>query len=339
MSDDAALTPAYQNAPYPWQLSHWQQLLGRRQAGRLPHALLLAGPGGSGKKDFADAFAAYLLCAEPGEKGACGSCRSCKLVAAQSHPDWVRIVPEEPGKALKIDQIRSLGSFIGQTAQQGGHKVVLIAPAEAMNVYAANALLKNLEEPSADTTLLLVSDQLNLLLPTVRSRCQLIVCEAPPAAQARDWLSERVDGRGRAEELLALAGGLPLLALQMSDPQLSEQRRKMLDGMYSVAEGSAGALQIASQWSGFELPQVLQWLNGFYSDMLRWRYGAGESLLRCTEALEIYRRLPRTLANTQIFAQLEGVQGAIEAVRSGTNPNKQLLLENLLLKWRGCWPD
>ncbi|MDP9032838.1 MAG: DNA polymerase III subunit delta', partial [Pseudomonadota bacterium] len=141
---------------YPWQDSLWQQLAGRAQHA---HAYLLHGPVGIGKRALAERLMASLLCQRPNGLEACGECKSCMLLKAGSHPDNYLLEPEEADKAIKVDQVRDLVSFVVQTAQMGGRKVVLIEPVESMNINAANALLKSLEEPSGDTVLLLVSHQ------------------------------------------------------------------------------------------------------------------------------------------------------------------------------------
>ena len=125
---------------YPWQDSLWQQLAGRAQHA---HAYLLHGPIGIGKRALAERLMASLLCKQPVNLEACGECKSCLLLKAGSHPDNYLLEPEEADKAIKVDQVRDLVSFVVQTAQMGGRKVVLIEPVEAMNINAANALLKS----------------------------------------------------------------------------------------------------------------------------------------------------------------------------------------------------
>ena len=142
--------------PYPWQLQEWQQLSQQIAAKKLPHALMFAGAKGIGKRHLAEALAQLLLCLSPIEGTPCGKCRGCMLNKAQNHPDLIVISPEEGAKGIKVDQVRALIEDLGKTAQQGGYKVVVLEPAEAMNANAANALLKSLEEPAASTLLILV---------------------------------------------------------------------------------------------------------------------------------------------------------------------------------------
>ena len=126
---------------YPWQAALWQQLASRKQHA---HAYLLHGPVGIGKRALAERLRALLLCQAPVGLAPCGQCKGCHLLAAGTHPDSFVLEPEEVDKAIRVDQVRELVSFVVQTAQLGGRKVVLLEPVEAMNLNAANALLKSL---------------------------------------------------------------------------------------------------------------------------------------------------------------------------------------------------
>ena len=128
--------------PLPWQETLWDTLNTSIEQERLPHAILISGPSGIGKVRLAKALAQHLLCSAEMTKYACGSCKGCQLLAAGSHADITYLEPEEPGKPIKIDPVRALCESLSKTAQQGGWKVAIIAPAEAMNINAANALLE-----------------------------------------------------------------------------------------------------------------------------------------------------------------------------------------------------
>src|SRR6185312_1535313 len=143
----------------PWQTPIWQSLLQRQARHCLPHALVFSGVDGMGKKEFARFFASYLLCMTPTTMGPCGQCRSCHLQQAQSHPDLLWVEPEENSQIIKIDQVREVVDFVNGTAMLGGYRVIVISPASAMNMYAANALLKTLEEPTANTLFMLICNQ------------------------------------------------------------------------------------------------------------------------------------------------------------------------------------
>ncbi|RMG36493.1 MAG: DNA polymerase III subunit delta', partial [Gammaproteobacteria bacterium] len=142
----------------PWQTDRWEELVARRRSGRFPHALLLSGPQGIGKRQFAHRVAAALVCDATDPAAApCGSCRSCRLVRSGTHPDIRWLTPEAEGKAIRVDAVRSLIDQSSLTTQAQGMRVFIVEPADAMNAAAANALLKTLEEPPASSCLLLVS--------------------------------------------------------------------------------------------------------------------------------------------------------------------------------------
>lgn len=151
----------------------WQQLLTAYEKQSLPHALLFSGQEGLGKEALALKFANFLLCAKP-HKQACGKCKTCKLFTANTHPDFMRIKPEGTSKVIKIDPIRNIIDFVNNKAQLSGYRVIIITPADSMNLYASNALLKTLEEPNDKVVFILVSSHATALPITIRSRCRKI---------------------------------------------------------------------------------------------------------------------------------------------------------------------
>ena len=139
-----AMTPVEVPRPLPWLMPRWRELVRLAEAGRLPHALLISGAHGIGKHSLAEALVARTLCASPGDT-ACGRCHACHMLASGYHPDLLRVAPEEGKRQIRIAPVREVNGFVAQTAQQGGYRVIVITPAEAMNVAASNALLKSLE--------------------------------------------------------------------------------------------------------------------------------------------------------------------------------------------------
>ena len=133
--------------PLPWHETLWADLNKAIEQDRMPHALLISGPSGIGKERLATALAQRLLCAAEMNNYACGACKSCQLLAAGFHPDLSILQPAEEGKGILIPDVRKLCSTLDKTAQQGGWKIAIIVPGEAMNISASNALLKSLEEP------------------------------------------------------------------------------------------------------------------------------------------------------------------------------------------------
>ena len=134
------------------------QLQQNIQLARIPHALLVTGAVGVGKQNFAVAFCQRLLCFKGSESGACGECKACQLMIAGTHPDIHYVQLEEKSQALKIDQIRELVVALTKTSQISSRHCVIIEPADRLNVNAANALLKLLEEPPGNSVIVLEKD-------------------------------------------------------------------------------------------------------------------------------------------------------------------------------------
>lgn len=320
-------------SPYPWQQTVWDRLRAQHQQQRLPHALLLIEPGGCGHSRLALALAQYLLCKQP-QATACGQCKTCLLLAQDNHPDFVRIEPESAGKAIRVDQIRKLVDFAAASAQQGGYRVVLLEPAERMNVNAANALLKVLEEPGEDSLFLLLSERPGRVLPTVRSRCQQLRLVPPAEAEALSWLREALPAEADARLLLRLAGGAPLAALELQAHEGQAVRAQRLDALAQVIRRQQSVSEVAEHWGREELLPLLEWLQRLVADLLRLRLGACETAQRNPDAQELLERL-QPLSNPQkLFEFRDKMQDYRENIMRGTNPNQQLLWEDLLIAWR-----
>jgi DNA polymerase-3 subunit delta' len=250
-----------------WHAQDWQRLLARRAQDRLPHALLLSGAAGLGKRAFAAAFVATLLCERRGEHDeglACGQCRACALLEAGSHPDSVRVTLElrddgAPRTEITVDQIRVLGERLALTPQFGGLQIVLIDPADAMNASAANALLKTLEEPTPATVIALIADRPARLPATIRSRCQRIDFHLPPRAQALAWLAQQGVEAKAAAKALAVAAGNPGVALELARSDGLKLHAEVDADLRALFDGTAAASQIANRWSKSD-PERRLWL-------------------------------------------------------------------------------
>lgn len=311
--------------PLPWQNGQWQRLQRQRERDQLPHALLLAGPPSVGKRRFARALAKALLCHQPGADGlACGACRSCTLLAAGTHPDWAWVAPEEAGKAIKIDQVRAVVDSVAQTAQQGGRKLVVIEPAEALNRNAANALLKTLEEPSGSAVLLLVTDAPGRLLPTIRSRCQRLDFPLPPEAATRAWLEPLAVDAERLERALTESGHRPLFARALLDNDGINQRQELAQALVAVLEGRASAVALADQWQQQDWETLLEWLQGRVAQALRSALGGA------AQPRDPLLDVLKSGSPQALFGVLDRIQSLLAQSRGGGNPNRQLALENLL---------
>ena len=309
----------------PWHDAQWARLRSPEGRGRVPHALLLRGPAGVGKRRFAQRLARALLCPSPIEDEACGECRSCHLAAGGLHPDLHVIETLEDRKVILIDQIRDLLGRVVLSASGGGRRAVVIAPAEAMTRAAANTLLKTLEEPPGDTVFLLVSDRSGLLPATIRSRCQALAFPCPPRPPAMAWLEDRVGSKGSAAELLALAHGAPLRAVDLEGR--SALRGSLSDDLESLMRGAADPVSVAERWSGHGLDEISWWLTGLVQDAIRLRAAPGR------EGPDT-GRLRSLAVKTSLagwFRLLDSCLATRSALSRQLNLNERLALEDLAL--------
>ncbi|MDD2056067.1 DNA polymerase III subunit delta' [Pseudomonas sp. GD03860] len=317
---------------FPWQQALWQQLAGRPQHA---HAYLLHGPQGIGKRALAERLMALLLCQRPAGLKACGQCKSCLLLAAGSHPDNYVLEPEEADKPIKVDQVRDLVSFVVQTAQLGGRKVVLIEPVEAMNINAANALLKSLEEPSGNTVLLLVSHQPSRLLPTIKSRCVQQACPLPDTAQSLAWLGKALPDCDEQErtELLTLAAGSPLAAVSLQAQGVREQRALVVEGVKKLLKQQQSPSQLAEAWNAIPLLQLFDWFCDWSNLVLRYQLTEDEEGLGLNDMRKVVQYLAQKSSKGKVLEIQDWILAQRQKVLSKANLNRVLLLEALLASW------
>jgi len=335
---------------YPWQASAWTQLQQMRE--RMPHAILFHGPAGTGKADFLEAFAQALLCENVSADGhACGECASCGWFAQHNHPDYRRVRPEAledeppeseeggdgerkskstkaPSKEIKIEQIRQLADFMNISTHRQGLRVVVLYPAEALNMPASNALLKTLEEPPPGTVFLLASNSLDRLLPTILSRCRKFALPMPNHAEALAWLKEQ--GVPDADSWLREQGGAPLAALNASNDGNREDMDALLHFLARPAPD--GALRTAEKLAKAELPALVAWTQ-------RWLYDVFSYKLSGT--LRYYPRYQKEVAALAGRAQAAGLLRAIKAVNErravADHPlSAKLFVEDMLLEYTAC---
>lgn len=303
------------SVPLPWQAEAWSRWQQQLEQGKLPHALLISGPAGIGKLRLAVALARRLLCHQPRDGYNCGACPACVHSRAGSHGDWRWVAPTGKGQVIRIDQVRELIAFAFRTAGFGQRKVMLLAPADRMNVAAANALLKCLEEPAEDSYLLLVSDRLHALPATVRSRCQRLPLNLPSGSAALDWLDPLTGQRSTSEKLLSLAGGRPLRAEALYQSAGSDALEARREALAAFCAGRCPLPEVVSQFAALPLGEALEELEEQL--MQRLRNLGGEQLSR---------------EGRGVFGVLEHIGSLRRSAAAGANPNPQLALESLLLQ-------
>jgi len=270
------------SAVAPWIAAQTQALLTQRG-----HAWLLAGPSGLGQYELALALVRAWLCDHATAQGACGHCSSCHAIDVHAHADLCVLMPEtvmlalnwplsekaqdeidgkkrKASKEIRVDAMRDAVEFAQRTSARGRGKAVLVFPAERMNVYTANALLKTLEEPAGDVKFVLASDAAHQLLPTIRSRCLGHTMTWPDQASALNWLQGQGVPTNQAVVMLRAAGGRPEDALQFAP----------IAGLWSRLPRAvqAGDVSVLKDWTP---AQTVDALHKLCHDLLALRSGAG----------------------------------------------------------------
>src|ERR1039457_3338175 len=231
----------------PWLHGPQQRVREAVSARRLPHALLILSVLGLGAEQLANWIAALTLCASDARRP-CGACPSCHLLRAGSHPDCYLVRIEEDAQQIKVDQIRNLIESLSLSSYRGGYKVGIVEGAEALNANGANAFLKTLEEPTDNTLLIMVAGPSHRLPATIVSRCMRLPLRAPGRPAAAAWVEGRGQTRQIWEAALALAGGAPLLALEIESVGIAALEKEMQENLRQMAAGTVDVTLIAGAW-------------------------------------------------------------------------------------------
>ncbi|MFZ6690726.1 DNA polymerase III subunit delta' [Undibacterium sp. SXout20W] len=337
------------NPLFTWQSNAWDYFQSLRD--RLPHAFLLYGPQGIGKTLFAEQMAQSLLCDHPDAQGhACQRCGSCGWFSQYSHPDYRRVRPElldeedastgdpeaeaapkagkpskAPSKEIVINQIRALSDFMNISTHRQGKRVIVLYPADALNIPAANALLKSLEEPSAETVFILVTDSLDKLLPTILSRCHKMALAMPEPEEALSWLQGQ--GVKDADMWLAQQGGAPLAALELSQ---SDSRTDLEDFLRQLSKPSAdGSLKLADKMQKLDLPTTVAWMQRWQYDLFSYKQSG-----RIRYHPRYERELKGLASRVEMNSLLKIIKSTNERQANASHPlSAKLFLEDMLLEY------
>lgn len=300
-----------------WQNEVASQWLDRARQGRLPHAVLLTGPRGVGKR----AAAAWMVAQKLG------------LAASQLptfpwerpvHADLHWLDKPEDRKTIGIEQVRELAAQLALTSYEGHGKAAVIEPANIMTHEAANSLLKTLEEPPGDALLILVADRTGRLPATIFSRCQRIAIRVPAAQEGLKWL-DRLQPGGNWSQPLRVAGFAPLGALEAAESL--ETSSAMARDFAAVAGGSASPIEVAATWAKIEPVFVLDWLSQQVQSAIR----AVQGGLSGEEGLAISDTVLQRIDRRNLFCYLDRINRL--RGQPGGSWNVQLTLEGLLIDW------
>lgn len=300
---------------YKWNETNWDSIEKAWSQDRLPHALLLEGPTGLGKRKFAQRLAALVLDIDP--------------VTADGeliHPDLNVVSVLEKKKQIGVDQIRELCAGLAMTSFSAGYKVAIVEPADKMNVNAANSLLKTLEEPTDNTLLILVRSRLDTLPATIASRCQRVRFGTPPEHVALEWLNG-VNPDYPWAPLLKACNGAPLAAAAAADQDLSSIESQLAGDLAGIAAGELDPVKVAAQWNKLDPGICLNWLNRTVTSMVQDRASGDDNMDKRLQNLN------KDLPLDRLFLYLDEVQGALR--RTDGALNSQMQLESLLIPWAG----
>jgi DNA polymerase-3 subunit delta' len=322
----------------PWLKGAQERMRVALAAQRLPHSLLLLSAPGLGAEYFANWLTAFTLCESSGMRP-CGVCASCQLLRADSHPDAYAVRLEENAQQIKIDQVRALIESLTLKSYRGGYKVGVIEGAEALNASGANAFLKTLEEPTADTLLIMIARPTHRLPATIASRCMRLNLSAPSPPAALEWLRGHSPANAAAsrswDAALALAGGAPLRALELDAAGLAALDSDMQESLRQLAVGSIDVTLLAERWMKSDLGLRMAWLENWITR----RVYTGLAAVPSHQSAEPVR-LPAALLKAKIRTLFALLDGARELRRlASSSMNQQLALEALLLGGRAAFAN
>jgi DNA polymerase-3 subunit delta' len=293
----------------PWLAKDMAALRAAYEADRMPHALLIHEAPGAGGDWLANWIAQLVL-------------KTDRL----QHPDWSSVRPIDDSRQIRIEQVRELAQELTLTSHQGGYKVGVLSPADVLNRFAANALLKTLEEPPRHTVLILVATQPSRLPATILSRCQRVRVSAPSRAEAVSWL-ESTRGKGDWTSVLDILGEAPMLAAEADAAAVAQIGVEVRRGLEQATAGTSDPVATAEQWARSELPLRLRCFENWLTERIHGQFGTKGFL---TEVGAVtYLQPPETVLNIrQLFELLDGVRDLKSALE--TPINRGLALESLL---------
>ena len=319
---------------FPWLKPSCQQLSRYINQNRIPQALLITGNKGLGKQQLALYFSQSLLCTAPLSDGFfCGKCHSCTLFDAKTHPDYFVVEPEETGKEIGVAVIRQLITKLALKPQLESHRVVVINLADNLNKNSANAFLKYLEEPTERTSLILLSEKPSKLLATIKSRCQKLSLPIPDQKIVKTWCEDQ----GIVENftlLLNLSQGAPLQIKQFAESDFLKLRRECFASWNKMTKSDSDFIVLAEQWAKFDketMDSLFFWIISWISDMVK--------LANSKQITDLYNPdIAKDLQEMAIKLDLKDLYKYYDFLllsrqRLDTQLNKQLMIEEILIRW------
>jgi DNA polymerase III subunit delta' len=298
----------------PWLSKEMAALGAAYEADRMPHALLIHEAPGAGGDWLASWIAKRVLQTD-----------------RELHPDWISVRPSDESRQIRIEQVRELGQELALTSHQGGYKVGVVSPADVLNRFAANALLKTLEEPPQRTVLILVATQPSRLPATILSRCQRVRVSAPSRAEAVSWL-ESTRGKGDWNAVLDILGEAPMLAAESDFAAVVQIGADARRGLEETVSGRSDPVSTAERWSREDPALRLRCFENWLTERIRRQTGTKGFLTELGAGTHLSRA--ETVLNIrELFELLDGVRELKSALE--TPINRGLALEHLLRRLAG----
>lgn len=327
---------------YPWHEGSWDYFIKAREKNHLPHALLLSGENGIGKLDFANRLVKSLLCITTHENAAAGSvenikeydacnhCQACKTYESKANPDYLSIDLLEDKQQIGVDQVRQLSAFLSLSRSFNCYRVVLLNQVERMNLNAANSLLKSLEEPTNNTVIILLTSQFNRLLPTIKSRCQILKLTTPTKSVAQKWMQQHSPELKNPAELLDMAYGKPLAALKI-DAEEIQSREKFSKDLIGLIKNQESITTIAKAWEKYNSELLLNWQITWVQDFLKQSI-QGKTLESTEEKHTLtLLELSKLKSLTQLWQIYHELIKQKRYIHTSVNP--LMFVENMLILW------
>lgn len=313
---------------YPWLTGYWNKLVQYQQQGRLPSAIMLHGDEGLGLFSLAECFAQSVFCLHVDAEGfSCGHCSSCSLFKSGAYPDYFHLQPEKDKTSISIDAVRRLSETLSLSTQYTKPRIAIIDTADAMLYQASNSLLKTLEEPSGNTTLILVAHQLAKVPMTIRSRCQIINVNDIDLQKAQAWLES--SGCKEAKQYLHLANYSPLLARTFATSDVLKTRDTVLDSFSAVLQGKTDPLAFANMcFKCKELP-VIDWIMSILTDVIKCGSDSNSITILSEGSSMHLKVLAEKLHLKEVHRLLDKLLN-LKRLQS-TQVNKQLMLEEFAI--------
>lgn len=299
---------------------------------RLAHAYIFDGEKGTGKVDVMHYFIKLMLCDNPLQNVPCETCRNCRRIDSGNHPNVHQIYPD--GQFIKIDQIRELVSEMKMMGMEEGRKIYVLHHADRLNVASANMLLKFLEEPDGDVMAILLTEQMQAMLPTVRSRCQHIKFQKISQAILLQRLQENNVSYSMASTVSMLTNELETAIFLANDEGFAQARKTVLKLVEAIRKNVHEAmLLVHEEWLPLfkeksEMEQALDLLLFAYRDIV--------AIKANPEAACTYPDMLQTFKEVALHSTYEGLSSQMQAILQARvslqrNMNRTLMMEQLML--------